>query len=264
MTGDCVFPDVQFDLGGPAVAVAFDAKTDTVVAQTREPASLRLFDRVTFEPAEIPLGGVNVLATGHEIFHRSTGGGIACASCHPEGTDDGHVWSFSDFGLRRTQPLDVQLAGTTPFHWGGDIPDFGALVGDVLVTRMGGHPQSVDRVAALESYLYQLRPRPGIRAASDAAALRGKELFESERVGCAECHTGRAFTSPDTQNIGKDVATQVPSLLGISTRPPFMHDGCASTLRDRFDPACGGDRHGTLQDVTTAEIDDLIAYLETL
>jgi hypothetical protein len=57
---------------------------------------------------------------------------------------------------------------------------------------------------------------------------------------------------------------QVPSLLGIGTRGPFMHDGCAATLRDRFNPACGGDKHGITGQLSPAQIDDLIAYLNTL
>jgi hypothetical protein len=43
-----------------------------------------------------------------------------------------------------------------------------------------------------------------------------------------------------------------------------MHDGCATTLRDRFNPACGGDRHGITANLSPTQIDDLIAYLDSL
>ena len=43
-----------------------------------------------------------------------------------------------------------------------------------------------------------------------------------------------------------------------------MHDGCATTLLDRFDPACGGSAHGSTADLTVDQIGDLVAYLETL
>jgi hypothetical protein len=36
------------------------------------------------------------------------------------------------------------------------------------------------------------------------------------------------------------------------------------TLRDRFDPACGGTEHGEVSHLTPAQLDDLIAYLESL
>jgi hypothetical protein len=58
----------------------------------------------------------------------------------------------------------------------------------------------------------------------------------------------------------------VPFLVRIGARAPFMHDGCAPTLKDRFlDPVCsGGDRHGKISHLSEAQIDDLVAYLETL
>ena len=40
---------------------------------------------------------------------------LACASCHPEGHDDGQVWNFSALGPRRTQSLAGGIAGTEPF-----------------------------------------------------------------------------------------------------------------------------------------------------
>jgi len=44
-----------------------------------------------------------------------------------------------------------------------------------------------------------------------------------------------------------------------------MHDGCAATLADRFDPACGGgDLHGKTSHLTPAETGDLVAYLKSL
>jgi hypothetical protein len=45
-----------------------------------------------------------------------------------------------------------------------------------------------------------------------------------------------------------------------------MHNGCAPTLKDRFDKALcgGGDAHGTTSGLSPAEIQDLIAFLESL
>jgi hypothetical protein len=58
---------------------------------------------------------------------------------------------------------------------------------------------------------------------------------------------------------------QVPSLVGLANHPPFMHTGCAQTLRDRFTTACGGgDKHGVTSGLAASDISDLISYLETL
>lgn len=60
------------------------------------------------------------------------------------------------------------------------------------------------------------------------------------------------------------VPLQTPSLLGVSARPPYLHDGCAPTLADRFGPCGGGDQHGKTSALGAADLDALIAYLETL
>ena len=68
--------------------------------------------------------------------------------------------------------------------------------------------------------------------------------------------------------LGVDVGTggklQVPSLRGVSLRAPYMHDGCAPTLHDRFGACGGGDKHGVTSGLSPSQIDDLVAYLTTL
>jgi hypothetical protein len=43
-----------------------------------------------------------------------------------------------------------------------------------------------------------------------------------------------------------------------------MHDGCANTLRERFDTECGGELHGTTAHLSADELSDLVNYLESL
>src|SRR5205814_8592340 len=104
-----------------------------------EPAMLFGFSPVmTGPPQQIDLGGASVRDTGRELFHRDSGGGIACASCHGEGAEDGHTWVFNTVGARRTQAVHVGLKGTEPFHWNGDMPNLSHLMESVFVGRMGG------------------------------------------------------------------------------------------------------------------------------
>src|SRR5581483_1054009 len=99
------------------IAVAFDGR-DRVVVQTREPARLEI---VTNKGGTILLSGVSRADTGHAIFHQATEFGLACASCHPEGGEDGRIWSFQTLGLRRTQSIRGGILSTAPFHWDGDM-----------------------------------------------------------------------------------------------------------------------------------------------
>jgi hypothetical protein len=259
----CLF-STEFAAGPAIVAVAFEPSSNLLVAQRREDATLLLMDLTTQVTSEVALGAGTVTDTGHQLFHLDAGGGLACASCHPEGTDDGRVWNFSDFGERRTQPLDIGLFGTAPFHWDASLPAFGDLMQSIFRDRMGGPEESPPRVEALEEYVYALPRRPATRGADDAGALRGKALFESRAVGCATCHAGPTFTNGASADIGRGTPLQVPSLIAVSTRAPYMHDGCAATLLDRFDPACGGSAHGSTLDLTGDQLGDLVAYLETL
>lgn len=246
-------------------AVAFDPSGQQLLVQTRQPSQIlvTLPNSGGFQGV-IELGGEDVSDTGHDIFHRNSGGGLACASCHAEGKDDGRVWNFSDSGLRRTQPLDIGLEGTQPFHWDGNLSSLNSLMNEVFVGRMAGPQESPPRVDALAHWLYQQHERPPLRAADDPAAQRGQALFQSAGVGCTQCHSGSKFTSAGNYDVGTGGKFQVPSLLGVAHRLPAMHDGCAVTLRDRFNPDCGGAQHGNTATLSEDELQDLVAYLESL
>jgi len=248
--------------GGQAVALAY-TMADELVVFSREPAAIHVRAMASIVWETIPLGGASREDTGHAIFHSNTGKGIACVSCHPGGGDDGHVWNFSN-GARRTQTLEGTLAGTAPYHWGGDMPSIEHFGAPVFGQRMGGPHLDYARLEALRAYLTRL-PSPRISPASDtAAAARGKSLFESAAVGCTGCHAGDKLTNNESVDVGTGGIFQVPSLLGVGLRAPYLHDGRVKTLLDRFGPAGGGDDHGQTSTLTRAEIGDLVTYLESL
>jgi cytochrome c peroxidase len=95
-------------------------------------------------------------------------------------------------------------------------------------------------------------------------AQTSRELFHDEIVACSKCHEGERFTNNTSADVGTGGEYQVPSLLDIAYRAPFMHDGCAATLRQRFDPNCGGEKHGETAALSEAQLSDLIVYLESL
>ncbi|AUX27828.1 cytochrome C peroxidase [Sorangium cellulosum] len=247
-------------LSGQPIAAAFDGRGDLVV-QLREPAALEVVGR-----GVIALPGESVRDTGHDMFHLPPNrmSAAACASCHPEGHEDGHTWSFDAVGLRRTQTVGGGVLKTAPLHWSGDQQDLDHLMGEVFVSRMGGSRPSARRLDLMERFLDSLPAFPTSPPEDEPAMARGAALFHDPKVGCADCHGGPMLTNNRNEDVGTGEALQVPSLLGVAGRAPFMHDGCAATLRDRFDPACGGDRHGDVSGLTSAQLDDLTAYLESL
>ena len=65
-------------------------------------------------------------------------------------------------------------------------------------------------------------------------------------------------------DVGTGGKFQIPSLLGVGMRFPYMHDGCAETLADRFGPCGGGDAHGKTSHLSEADVNALVVYLQSL
>jgi hypothetical protein len=259
--GDCPPPPKSTlqppNPGGEIVAVAIDSARRLVV-QTREPM-LIVGNRAVVLPGEV------IRDTGHEIFHMGTAGGIACASCHPEGREDGHVWKFAQLGARRTQSLGGGGLGTGPFHWSGDMRDFHMLADEVFSKRMTGPGLLGEHVQALSGWIDRIPAwKPGA-VTDQAAADRGRAVFNDATVACATCHSGQTMTTRAIVDVGTGAPFKVPSLLGVGFRAPFMHNGCATTLQDRFGE-CGGvaDKHGHVSLLTDIQRADLVSYLDTL
>ncbi|MBK8258086.1 MAG: c-type cytochrome [Polyangiaceae bacterium] len=208
--------------------------------------------------------GLPATNAGHALFHSAPNGVLACASCHPEGREDGHVWNFSTMGARRSQSLRGGVQATLPLNWDGGMADIHAIVADVFVKRLGGSPPTADEEKSLVDWINALPRLTPLRNPQDDAALRGKKIFESAEAGCNTCHSGEHFTNNQNEDVGLGGALQVPSLLGVAWRTPLMHSGCAKTLADRFDPNCGGANHGHTDQLSAHELADLIAYLESL
>ncbi len=255
----CV-PTVHGNVPGQAVAAAFDG-ADELLVQTREPAALHIMTEDRRRPWKtITLATDSRADTGQAIFHSNAGGFLACASCHAEGGDDGHVWSFVGMGPRRTPRLEGTVEGTQPYHWTGDMHDLRDLVDHVFVERMSGPKIDDAHLDALRGFLFSL-PAPKPLHAFDAQAARGKDLFGQR---CTTCHAGGRLTNNQTLDVGTGGAFQVPSLIGVAWRSAWLHDGCAKTLADRFRPECGGAQHAVTHDLSQDQIADLIAFLETL
>jgi mono/diheme cytochrome c family protein len=246
---------------GQVIAVSY-SPAGVLFAQTREPAAIWRSDSdTTIELASDPRAD-----TGHFLFHANSGGGLACASCHPEGGEDGRVWNFVCLGPRRTQSMRGGIQATAPYHWDGSEVDFSALVDDVFSGRMAGPGLTAEQKMALEAWVDTIPAMPRASAFDASALARGKNLFEGATAACGTCHGGTLLTNNATVDVGTGAAFQVPSLRGVSWRAPFMHTGCAATLTDRFTAAAcgGGDKHGMTSGLTGTALGDLVVYLQSL
>jgi cytochrome c peroxidase len=109
-------------------------------------------------------------------------------------------------------------------------------------------------------------------------------IFESAGTGCTTCHAGARTTDSQFDAPGvprlHDVGTlgpgsgqrlgapligiDTPTLLGLWSSAPYLHDGSAPALLEVLTVRNAGDRHGTTSQLSAAELDDLIAFLQSL
>jgi hypothetical protein len=251
---DSVTPK-SFDLGAPT-SIAYLPDGRLAIFYPESPA-------IVVGDDIIQLTGGFGYDSGRALFHRRTNSGLACASCHPEGQDDGLVWEFDGIGMRRTQNIAGGILSRGPYHWNADLADLPTLMTEVFATRMAGGALSRSELLSIGPWIDRI-PAPKGVLVDAAAAERGRVLFDSADVGCATCHSGSQLTNLQLFDVGTGGRFKVPSLVGVGGRAPYMHDGCATTLADRFGVCGGGDLHGKTSQLTGAQLTDLVSYLESL
>lgn len=191
---------------------------------------------------------------------------VACSTCHLEGRDDGHVWMFPD-GARQTPTLvGRHTTKTQPLHWNGEHADFRAFMTHTVVSRMGGVQPTEELNGQVEAWL-EAEPAPenaNLRASGlTDGQLRGQALFYGQ-AECSKCHVGDFLTNDTMANVGTSSgALNTPSLRGLARSAPYLHNGAAATLRERF-VVGGGNLHGKTQELSEQQRNDLVDYLKTL
>lgn len=260
------------DLDGAAVS----ADGTTLYLHAALDRELRAYDVTSLSTAPALLWAVPTVVTeplaadvllGKRLFHDAADlrmardGYIRCASCHPDGGQDGLVWDFTDRGEGLRNTIDLRgKAGTAmgPLHWTAnfdEVHDFEHdirgpfqgtgllldadwyLTNDPLGAPKAGLSAELDALAAYVTSLDTPVP------ATEAALVTGPDTFEL--AGCAECHPPPLFTDSPT-GVRHDVGTltpasgqrlggeldglDTPTLLGVSHSGPWLHDGSATTL----------------------------------
>lgn len=207
---------------------------------------------------------------GERAFYEATRAGASCQSCHLHGASDEMVHNIG--GLTLVPTLDVRgIAGTAPYLRDGSYPRISDLHGVAQVLYRGYREPANDRAGALEAWI-AAQPHPWLpRERDPARERRGLGVFV--RAGCPDCHSFPAFT-----NLGQHPAGAVfprvrlapgrsldtPSLRGVGERARLLFDGRARSPREVITVHSREGRHGRVGALRTAEIDDLVTFLESL
>ncbi|MBX3191996.1 MAG: c-type cytochrome [Labilithrix sp.] len=206
---------------------------------------------------------------GREIFHRTgdrniSRTGVACASCHPDGRDDGLVWN-GPLGARHSLTLAGNVARKGPIGWGGEHDSLEGHVKETI-KRLGGRGLPDGEFSVLMAYLRSMKPIPAeaqaMLAKDDALAERGAAIFRSDRAACNTCHIeGAAYSDREKHDVGSGGSFVTPSLAGAGARSTFFHDG---RFRDLDDLLARSPRMGGGSSLSSDDRKALAAYLRTL
>ncbi len=217
---------------------------------------------------------------GMEIFYdglRSLDQWYSCHSCHYNGGVNAKAMDTmndgSSFTMKTVLPLR-HLQHTRPWTWHGWQTDLNDAMNKSFTSTMQGKPISDDDARAVLEFLSTLPSPPNPFRHTDgsltAAAGRGKTIFESDRAGCATCHSGPYFTDGEIHDVGlsSDGAPyegfNTPSLLGVYRKVRFLHDGRATTLEAVLTGDHAPEKVAGEDSLSESELAALVAYLKSL
>jgi len=142
----------------------------------------------------------------------------ACASCHPDGTSDGTLWSTME-GERRTISLAGGVRDRGWLHISATHADITEFANQVVRERLGGTP-SADDIVALSKYALDSIPVPQPPRTDATLAARGEALFAEF---CAGCHRPSS-------------AGEEPNLFDVGTAIDNAHVGLPTFFESLFPP----------------------------
>lgn len=214
---------------------------------------------------------------GEAIFYdagRSHNQWFSCHTCHVDGHTCGLLFDTlndDSYGNPKLTPTLRNVAHTGPWTWHGWQTDLGKGVEKSLTETMFGPKPSTEDITALLAFLETLQhpPKPGLSPGKQAEAVkRGRTIFV-DKARCLRCHRGAHYTSE--QNYDLKLASDgspyklwnPPSLLGLSDRGPYLHDGRARTLEELLKKYHTPEQLGG-EGLSPSEVKDLIAFLRSL
>jgi len=265
-------------IGGTGTILVANALLDAV--QEIDPAASAVVRSVGLTRGETPSPEELLRRRGEAIFHdarRSLDQWYSCHTCHWEGGGNTVTFDTLNDGSAGTYKTVLplwHLAETGPWTWHGWQDDLAAAVRKSMIDTMQAPPPEDDDVAALEAFLVGLEAPPSPHRDADGGlspqALRGREIFQSARAGCTDCHAGPRYAASALHDVGTGKSSDrhpsysVPSLLAGHRKAAWLHDARARSFEalltgpHAVEKVSGGDP------LTAAEVADLVAFLRSL
>ncbi len=217
-------------------------------------------------PSDLRLGQHLFYSANTDEYPLSKNHWVACATCHMEGRSDAVTWRFAQ-GPRDTPTNAGGMINTGFLFRTADrtkVEDYWRTIN----IEQGGafDPTDADDVTllvAIAAYVNHAIPLAVPPTTNATLAAKGAALFQS--TGCGKCHLGPRLTDSGFGNPTLDLSGAVllhdvgtctttpfadvehadieghdraaclfdtPSLNGLASTPPYMHDGSSATITD--------------------------------
>ncbi len=213
----------------------------------------------------------------------------SCYTCHPDAHEDGLVYNMAskDMGRNMTNTQSLRHIGETPpYKWNGMNQSVykqdGMRFSTVLTRTEAFNYKELDAITAY--IMTGIDNPPDLLYNPDGelteAQIRGKEIFERthDKRGyeipvvnrCVTCHPAPYFTNKKKADVGTlafsddSILFDTPHLNNIFASPPYLHDGRARTLEEIWTLYGKTEQHGSVNDLTKIELNELIEYLKSL
>ena len=244
-------------------------------------------DELHLETIQFGIPKLALHQTGEYQFHTATTcfqEWQSCTSCHPDARADGFNWDLlnDDLGNPKNAKSLLYAHRTPPMNWTGIRENMEASVRAGML-HIQFHLIDEREAEAIDTYLRMLDPVPSphlVDGELSDAAKRGKALFESPEVGCADCHPAPEYTDLFAHNVGthspldstvtatgKVIAQlefDTPSLVEAWRTAPYLHDGRYATIKKVITIGNHGDLRGRTSHLSDEQIDDLVEFVKSL
>jgi YVTN family beta-propeller protein len=228
------------------------------------------------QPRTIRLGPTpqwNQVRRGEVLFHDARlcfQHWQSCATCHPDGRADALNWDLLNDGEGNPKNTkSILLSHQTPpaMASGVHATAEAAVRSGIKHILMSTRPE--DEAAAIDAWLKSLKPLSSpflVDGRLSPAAERGRRLFESHRVGCANCHPAPLYTDLKMHHLGpqgkpNDRETfDTPTLLEAWRTSPYLHDGRYATVGLLLTEG----KHGHADKLSNEEVADLVQFVLSL
>jgi cytochrome c peroxidase len=198
----------------------------------------------------------------------------SCASCHPDGRTDAVNWDLMNDGTGNFKSTkSLLLAHATPPAMAEAVRPTAEEAVRAGFEHILFAPLPEMDAEAVDEYLKSLTPVPSphlVDGRLSPAAERGRQLFESDRVGCHMCHPEPLYTDQKMHDVGSRGLYEsadrydTPTLVEVWRTAPYLHDGRYVTIKEVIVKGQHGKPPGRLDELSESEIDDLVEFVLSL